>query len=87
VLVGCDGIHSMVRQAVFPHSRTWSLGGLPYAEMRDTIPALVREVHDSLRRSDRIIEELKDFAQPRAQEAPTATRASLRGSWASRGRH
>jgi 2-polyprenyl-6-methoxyphenol hydroxylase-like FAD-dependent oxidoreductase len=71
VLVGCDGIHSVVRQAVFPHSGTWSLGGLPYAEMRDIIPALVREVHDRLRRSDRILEELKDFARPHAQEAPT----------------
>ena len=40
--------------------------------MRDTIPALVREVHDSARRIDRIIEDLKDFARPRAQAAATA---------------
>ena len=42
------------------------------AEMRDTIPTLVREVHDSARRIERIIEDLKDFARPRAQGAPTA---------------
>ena len=53
-------------------SGTWSLGGLPYAEMRDTIPTLIREAHDSARRIDRIIEDLKDFARPRAQGAPTA---------------
>jgi hypothetical protein len=73
VLVGCAGIHSVVRQAVLPHSGTWSLGGLPlpYAEMCDTLPALVRAVHDSARRIARISEALKDCARPRAQEAPT----------------
>jgi signal transduction histidine kinase len=52
-------------------SGTWSLGGLPYAEMRDTIPTLMREVHDSARRVERIISDLKDFARPRARGAPT----------------
>jgi PAS domain S-box-containing protein len=53
-------------------SGTWCLGGLPYAEMRDTIPVLVREVHDSARRIERLITDLKDFARPRARHAPTA---------------
>jgi signal transduction histidine kinase len=42
-----------------------TLGGLPYAEMRDTIPALVHGVHDGARRIERIIADLKDFARPR----------------------
>jgi signal transduction histidine kinase len=33
---------------------------------------MVREVHDSARRIDRIIEDLKDFARPRARGTPTA---------------
>ena len=40
--------------------------------MRDTIPTLVRDVHDSARRIERIIEDLKDFARPAPEELPTA---------------
>jgi signal transduction histidine kinase len=43
----------------------FALGGLPYTDMRDTIPALIRDVHDGARRIERIIEDLKDFARPR----------------------
>jgi signal transduction histidine kinase len=46
------------------------LGGLPYAEMRQTVPALVQDIHDGARRIERIITDLRDFARPRA-----------RGSW------
>jgi signal transduction histidine kinase len=49
----------------------FTLGGLPYAEMRDTLPALVRDVHDAARRIERIIADLKDFARPRAQGVAT----------------
>jgi signal transduction histidine kinase len=41
------------------------LGGLPYAEMRQTIPALVQDIHDGARRIERIITDLRDFARPR----------------------
>jgi signal transduction histidine kinase len=40
------------------------LGGLPYTEMRDTLPALIRDVHDGALRIERIINNLKDFARP-----------------------
>jgi PAS domain S-box-containing protein len=52
-------------------SGAFSLGGLPYTEMRDTMPALVRDVHDSALRIERIIEDLKDFARPRVRGAHT----------------
>ena len=42
------------------------LGGLPYAEMRETIPALVRDVHDEALRIERIVDDLRDFARPRS---------------------
>lgn len=40
------------------------LGGLPYTEMRDTLPVLIRDVHDGALRIERIINNLKDFARP-----------------------
>ncbi len=43
------------------------LGGLPYEEMRQTIPDLIHDTHDGARRIDRIVNNLKDFARPRAQ--------------------
>jgi PAS domain S-box-containing protein len=49
----------------------FTLGGLPYTEMRDTIPALVRDVHDGARRIERIIDDLKDFARPRVRGVHT----------------
>lgn len=52
------------------------LGGLPYPEMRDTIPALVRDVHDSARRIERIIGDLKDFARPRVRGAHTVVQVN-----------
>jgi PAS domain S-box-containing protein len=44
---------------------TFSLAGLPYTEMRETLPALVRDVHDGAVRIERIITDLRDFARPR----------------------
>jgi PAS domain S-box-containing protein len=49
----------------------FALGGLPYTEMRDTVPALVGSVHDGARRIERIIADLKDFARPRVRGVPT----------------
>lgn len=53
-----------------------ALAGLPYTEMRDTIPALVRDVHDSARRIERIIGDLKDFARPRVRGAHTVVQVN-----------
>jgi len=50
------------------------LGGLPYMEMRDTLPALIRDVHDGALRIERIINNLKDFARPRAPTGQTPFR-------------
>jgi PAS domain S-box-containing protein len=44
----------------------FSLSGLPYAEMRDSIPALVEDIHDGARRIERIVTDLKGFARPAA---------------------
>jgi PAS domain S-box-containing protein len=43
------------------------LGALPYAEMRQTVPALVQDIHDGARRIERIVTDLRDFARPRAR--------------------
>jgi PAS domain S-box-containing protein len=42
----------------------FTLGGLPYAEMRPSIPTLVRDIHDGALRIERIVNDLKDFARP-----------------------
>jgi len=42
----------------------FSLSGLAYAEMRDSIPTLVEDIHDGARRIERIISDLKGFARP-----------------------
>jgi signal transduction histidine kinase len=55
---------------------TLTLGGLPYAEMRDTIPALVRDMHDGALRIERIIEDLRDFARPRVRGAHTVVQVN-----------
>jgi signal transduction histidine kinase len=54
----------------------FSLGGLPYAEMRDTLPRLVRDVHESALRIGRIIDDLKDFARPRTRGALTVVQVN-----------
>ena len=48
------------------------IGGLPYAEMRETVPALIRDMHVGAQRIERIVNNLKDFARPR-QQAVQAT--------------
>jgi PAS domain S-box-containing protein len=49
---------------------TFSLGGLPYMEMRETLPALVQDVRDGAVRIERIITDLRDFARPRTPGSP-----------------
>ncbi len=41
-----------------------TLAGLPYAEMRETVPRLIREAEESARRIDAIVGDLKNFARP-----------------------
>ena len=48
------------------------IGGLSYAEMRQTVPDLIRDMHAGAQRIERIVNNLKDFARPR-QQAVQAT--------------
>jgi signal transduction histidine kinase len=41
-----------------------TLAGLPYGEMRDVMPRLLRDTEDSARRIERIVSDLKNFARP-----------------------
>src|SRR5262249_28033770 len=41
-----------------------TLAGLPLSEMRDTIPTLGPDIHESAQRIERIVGDLKDFARP-----------------------
>ena len=43
------------------------LGGLPYAEMRHTLPLLIQDLHAGAQRIERIINDMRDFARPCAQ--------------------
>ena len=47
-------------------SGDFALAGLPYTEMRDAVPALVRDIRDGALRIQRIVGDLKDFARPSA---------------------
>src|SRR5206468_1424045 len=40
------------------------LGGLPYAELRDTLPLLIQDLHAGAQHIERIINDLRDFARP-----------------------
>ena len=41
-----------------------TFAGLPYAEMREAIPTLLRDIHESAQRIERIVSDLKNFARP-----------------------
>jgi len=41
----------------------FTLGGLPYSEMRQEIPRILDEMHDGAKRIKRIVNDLKDFAR------------------------
>lgn len=43
---------------------TFSVAGLPYDELRETMPLLIAGIGDAARKIDRIIGDLKDFARP-----------------------
>lgn len=42
------------------------LGGLPYSEMRETLPLLIQDLHAGSQHIARIIDDLRDFARPDA---------------------
>jgi C4-dicarboxylate-specific signal transduction histidine kinase len=49
----------------------YTLGGLPYEEMRETVRTLTRDVYDGAQRIGQIVNELKDYARPQARESAT----------------
>ncbi len=57
---------------VIDDPQTTTLGGLPYAEMREIVPELTADTADAARRIARIVADLKDFARPgdRARREP-----------------
>jgi PAS domain S-box-containing protein len=50
-------------------AEAFTLGGLPYAEMREALPVLVRDIRDGAKRIERIVADLKDFARPQSAGA------------------
>ena len=46
------------------------LGGLPYPEIRDTLPLLIQDLHAGAQHIERIINDLRDFARPCARRLP-----------------
>src|SRR5687768_13831964 len=44
-------------------TRDFVLGGMPYTEMRDTLPLLIQDLHAGARHIERIIDDLRDFAR------------------------
>lgn len=52
------------------------IGGLPYAEMRETVPALIRDMHAGAQRIERIVSNLKNFARPRQQAVQAAVQVN-----------
>jgi PAS domain S-box-containing protein len=58
------------------------LGGLPYTEMRDTLPLLIQDLHAGARHIERIINDLRDVARPcahRLQETVSLNDTVQRG--------
>lgn len=54
-----------ILDAYYQEHNDFRLGGLPYTEMREALPALVQDIHDGALRIERIVEDLRDFARPR----------------------
>ena len=66
----CDALERL--DAHFTETGEFTLGGLPYSEMRQALPVLVRDIHDGAKRIERIVADLKDFARPPSGETPVA---------------
>ncbi|WP_026603850.1 DAHL domain-containing protein [Methylomonas sp. 11b] len=50
-------------------SGEFSLGGLPYSEMRNSAAVLIHDINDGAKRIERIVAELKNYARPQSAEA------------------
>ncbi|OAI00411.1 hypothetical protein A1353_01575 [Methylomonas methanica] len=50
-------------------SGEFSLGGLPYSEMRNSAAVLIHDINDGAKRIERIVAELKNYARPPSAEA------------------
>ncbi|NJD36504.1 MAG: PAS domain S-box protein [Betaproteobacteria bacterium] len=48
----------------------FKLGGLPYDEMRESLPQLIKNIRDGASRIERIVADLKNFARPRKLGEP-----------------
>lgn len=57
-----------VLEAYYRENGDFSLGALNYSEMRAHLPRLISEMERSSRRISGIVEDLKDFSRPRADE-------------------
>ena len=60
----------------------FQLGGLPYTEIRHTLPLLIQDLHAGAQHIERIINDLRDFARPcahRLQETVCLNDAVQRG--------
>lgn len=55
------------------------LGGLPYHEMRDTLPLLIQDLHAGAQHIECIIDDLRDFARPgvRRRQEPVCLNAAV----------
>jgi PAS domain S-box-containing protein len=47
-------------------TQDWLLAGLPYAEMRETLPTLIQDIHEGALRIQKTVADLKDFVRPSA---------------------
>jgi len=52
-----------ILEAHFREHGDFSLGGVPYSEMREEIPRILEEMQDGAQRIKRIVNDLKDFAR------------------------
>ena len=52
-----------ILEAHFLAQGDFTLGGVPYSEMRHEIPRILEEMHDGAQRIKRIVNDLKDFAR------------------------
>ena len=52
-----------ILEAYYGEHGDFTLGGVPYSEMRDEIPRILEEMQDGAQRIKRIVNDLKDFAR------------------------
>lgn len=60
-----DAVEALASQ---PGSEEMTLGGVPFPEVWEAVPALIRQMRDGARRIDRIVGDLREFVRPAARE-------------------